>query len=96
MPRCVLLPSIADRPTSQLSPVDATDALPALLQQMQPPALLPPHTAQAQLDRVAALLRPCETYRLTAGRDLYHDPGALADLLPSRLEPTEPGRVGNA
>jgi len=86
-PQCIVLPSIVDRATSRLTPVSSTEALPAVLQQMQPPALLPPAVAQTQLDRAAALVRTCDVVRLEAGRDLYRDPGRLAIVLGDVLHP---------
>jgi hypothetical protein len=80
-PAALLLPTIADRKRSELVPCSATQALPELMAQGVPPALLPPDTARAQWDRMGHLLRQCTAYRLHAGRDLYHDPGHLAALL---------------
>jgi len=80
-PAALLLPTITDRKRSQLVPCSATQALPELMAQGVPPALLPPDAARAQWDRMGHLLRQCTAYRLHAGRDLYHDPGHLAALL---------------
>lgn len=80
-PACVLLPTIVSDARSRLRPAAQAAALPAMLSQMQPPALLTPAVAQAQLDRVAAVLRSGTAFHLDAGHDLYRDPGALAALL---------------
>ena len=81
VPTCILLPEIVEHPTSTLVPVSRTQALPALMAESIPTALLSPAAAQIQFQRIGALLRQCATYRLRAGRDLYHDPGHLATLL---------------
>ncbi|MFO8231632.1 MAG: hypothetical protein R6U20_03105 [Longimonas sp.] len=80
-PAALLLPTITDRKRSELVACSATQALPELMAQGVPPALLPPDAARAQWDRMGHLLRQCTVYRLHAGRDLYHDPGRLAELL---------------
>ena len=81
LPRCILLPTITDAPTSRLTPAPPADALTALMEQGVPPALLPASAARAQWQQMGHLIRQCATYRLRAGRDLYHDPGHLATLL---------------
>jgi hypothetical protein len=66
---------------SKLIACSAAEAQPELMAQGVPPALLPPDAARAQWERMGHLLRQCTAYRLHAGRNLYHDPGHLAELL---------------
>ena len=81
LPHCIVLPTITDAPTSRLTPASPADALTALMEQGVPPALLPASAARTQWQQMGRLIRQCATYRLHAGRDLYHDPGHLATLL---------------
>jgi hypothetical protein len=80
-PAAIILPTITGRMRSKLIACSAAEALPELMAQGVPPALLPPDAARAQWERMGHLLRQCTAYRLHAGRDLYHDPGHLAELL---------------
>lgn len=80
-PGCVLFPALVDRSDSTLSPLDSSHALKRVLEQMHPPAALPDSVASAQFDAAATLVRRSPCLHLAAGRDLYADPGRLADLL---------------
>ena len=80
-PTCILLPEIVERASSTLIPVSPSQALPALMAESIPTALLPHKAAQIQLQRIGAVIRQSKVYRLHAGRDLYHHPERLVDLL---------------
>lgn len=83
-PDTVLFPVISERATSRIDPLRRSVALGRILRQMQPPAALPGPVAAAQFEAVGALLRQCRCVQLTAGRDLYTDPGRLDDQLRER------------
>lgn len=80
-PSHVIFPELSSTSQSRLDPVERIHALPNVLKQMQPSALLSPSDAETQLNHVATMLRATDIYRLRAGRDLYDDPGLIADLL---------------
>ncbi len=84
-PMLVVIPSITDDLVSRLEPISSPAGLRAVLEQMPPIPSLPPVIARRVLRTAGDLVRPCSCVRLHAGRDLYDDPGRLADLLAPHL-----------
>lgn len=80
-PTCLLVPTITDRDRSRLRPLAPGRAAGAVLEQMHPVRVLPPSDAAATLSAAGRLVQDASVFTLEAGRDLYHDPGRLADLL---------------
>jgi hypothetical protein len=80
-PTCLLVPTITNRDRSRLRPLSPARAVGAVLEQMHPVRVLPPSVAAATLSAAGRLVQGASVFTLEAGRDLYHDPRRLADLL---------------
>ena len=80
LPRVVIFPRIKCQAQSTLMPVGGIRALGDLLGQSAP-QLFDRCTMAQHLELLNRLLQQTETYELTAGRDLYHEPAKLIGLL---------------
>ena len=85
MPRNVirlvlLFPQIVSDKHSSLIPCNRVTALKNLLAQSGP-QLFDRKSMDQQLESLNRLMRQTKSYELRAGRDLYHDPAVLMQLL---------------
>lgn len=89
VPRVLIVPSIADRPESTLTPLDRTDVLGVLFRQGAL-SLTPNRTvATRQLEVLKQLVHQTDVYRLDAGRDALDAPEVLDHLMTSTLDKTD-------
>lgn len=84
-PTLLIVPTIADRAESRLRPLDSARAFGAVLEQMHPVRVLPASATTSALSAAGRLVRNVAPFSLEAGRDLYADPGCLADLLAAEM-----------
>lgn len=80
IPQVLLFSRVAGAPESSLIACDPVSALKNLLAQSGP-QLFDRNTMGRQIDLLSSLVRQCACYELSAGLDLYHDPGILVQLL---------------
>jgi hypothetical protein len=80
IPRIVIFPQIKGQAQSTLMRVGGVRALGGLLAQSAP-QLFDRSTMAQHLETLKRLLQQTETYELHAGRDLYHVPAKLIDLI---------------
>lgn len=81
MPRALVLPEIADAPTSRVEPVDAKVALARLIDQGALFLTPDPALANRHLEVFRRLIRQTRAVRLRAGRDVLERPRRLHGLL---------------
>jgi hypothetical protein len=80
LPRIMIFPRITPHAQSALTPVPRINALRLLLAQSGP-QLFDRYTMSEHLRLLKRLLEQAEPYELNAGRDLYHEPAKLMDLI---------------
>ncbi|WP_456426715.1 hypothetical protein [Rhodocaloribacter sp.] len=85
VPRVLVIPEIADRPVSELSPLPPSAALLHMLGQTTFLAR-DARLADRHLATLRTLALQMKTYRLKAGRDLYDEPARASDLLAPLLD----------
>lgn len=86
VPRVLVVPSIADRPDSTLTPAERTDVLGHLFRQGALSMTPDRAVAQRHLELLKRLVHQTDTYRLDAGRDALDTPEVLDQLLASTLD----------
>jgi hypothetical protein len=87
VPQVLVFTRIVPQERTQLLPLDPTSALVRLLPQSASLAFNR-RSARDHLALLRALVRQTRSYELLAGRDVYHAPSALADLL-FQVEPLD-------
>lgn len=81
-PAVLVFPTVSKTSTSRLDPIDTRDALAHLVSNVQ---FTDPRLAQSHVDVLAALIRECDCYQLSTGRDFDALPGLLRSLLSARV-----------
>ncbi|MFN0124846.1 MAG: hypothetical protein ACKV2V_30450 [Blastocatellia bacterium] len=82
---CLLLPEIADRNESRLTPAPLSEGM-MRMEEQNMFRLWPAHNRRHH-ELIGALLRGAACYRLESGRDIYHDPLCAARLLTQAESP---------
>jgi hypothetical protein len=85
-PRLLVLPTIADAPTSRVEPIGPKPALEQLLRQGAVFLSSRPEVADRHLTVLRQLVGQTRTYRLQAGRDILSDPRTAHTLLNPLLD----------
>jgi len=85
-PRLLVLPTIADAPTSRVEPIGSKPALEQLLRQGAFFLSSRPEVADRHLTVLRQLVGQTRTYRLQAGRDVLSDPRTMHTLLNPLLD----------